>query len=528
MSDKIKKVAILGGSFDPVTNAHLEVIRKLSKKFARVVVLPCKISPFKQNGCVADGEDRVKMLRKVTGELENVKVSKWEIKRDTISYSVDAVKHYKEKYDDAELYFVLGTDCVAGLPEWKDAEYLAKSVTFCVVRRPGYAVPKKVSDSLKTLGFKLKPAGFKGLEGSSSLVRAAVAFGKLKEYVPEEVADYIEKHELYNDYVKFTKAYKTFGLKVERIEHTFRAVKEGIRLAKIYGEDVDEVIKALILHDIGKYADSRTLSQNEVVCENYDKLFASAPSVVHAYVSAAIARDYFKCSDRIVNAIAKHTTGAEQMSVLDKIIYLADAVEEGREYEGVESLRRAASKDLDRAMLRSLRLTVKNLKAEGKPVCGETVAATKRFAEICKEKTAALKAMPVFKTEDGTSEKNFKVEPQTIDDSKTLAYFIASKLSDKKGRDISVIDIAQNTVIADYFVIAGAGSTTAVKAMADYVDEKLSKDYGIEPLRRDISPKWAVMDYGSVILHVQHEEAREFYRLEKLWDNGGNVVKYKD
>ena len=88
--------------------------------------------------------------------------------------------------------------------------------------------------------------------------------------------------------------------------------------------------------------------------------------------------------------------------------------------------------------------------------------------------------------------------------------------------------MAQKTVLADCFVIAGANSTTAVKAMADYVDEKLSKDHGIEPLRRDISPKWAALDYGDVIVHVQHAEAREFYRLEKLWDNGDNVTRFND
>ena len=90
-----------------------------------------------------------------------------------------------------------------------------------------------------------------------------------------------------------------------------------------------------------------------------------------------------------------------------------------------------------------------------------------------------------------------------------------------------MVDIGQKTVIADYFVIVGAGSTTAVKAIADYVDEKLSKDCGIEPIRRDVSSKWAVIDYGGVILHVQHEEAREFYRLDKLWDNGDNIVRFR-
>ncbi len=535
MADKVQKVAILGGSFDPVTNAHLEIIRKLSKKFSRVVVLPCYISPFKQEGCNASGEERVKMLRKVTAELENVKVSKWEIKQEKISYSIDAVRHYKQKYEGAEIYFVIGSDCVSGLTEWKDADELAASATFLLIRRTGYAAPKKLLDSLKELGFKFKSAGFTVSDEASSLVRAATAFGKTAEFVPAEVAEYIEKHGLYKEYAPFVKAYKIFGLKDERIEHTFRAVKAGIRLAKIYGENVAEVITALILHDIGKYADGETLKKHKIKAERYDELSINAPAVLHAHVSAAIARDYFKCNERIVGAIEKHTTGAADMSEFDKIVYLADAIEEGRDYDGVESLRRVAAKDLNRAMLRSLKATVKALKQSKKPICEETLLACKRFAEICKAASAAKKAAPVFASVPVVQKKESenKVSKAEYDDlknkgGKVLARFIAEKLSEKKGRDIVIIDVAQKTVLADCFVIAGAGSTTAVKAMADYVDEKLSKEHAMEPLRRDISPKWAVLDYGDVIVHIQHEEAREFYRLEKLWDNGDNVTPFTD
>ena len=536
MSDKVKKVAILGGSFDPVTKSHLEIIENLSRKFSRVVVLPCYVSPFKQNGCSASGEDRVKMLRKITGELENVKVSKWEIKRETVSYTVDAVRHYKEKYDGAELYFVIGSDCLNGLAEWKDADYLAANATFCLIRREGYPVSAKVLRGLKEIGFKFKAAGFKAADCSSSLVRAAVAFGKESEFLPEEVSEFIAKHGLYTEYVEYTKAYLTFGLTKERIGHTFRAVKAGIKLAKLHGEDVHETITALILHDIGKYADKETLDKNKILVENYAELSKGAPSVLHAYVSAAIARDHFGCNARIVGAIAKHTTGSADMSVLDKIVYLADSTEEGRDYDGVESLRRLAAKDLDRAMLRALRMTVKELKAERKPICGDTLAAKDKFAAICKAAADAKKAAPVFAAPAvncAEAERTVALQKKEYSDLKSkggrqLAEFIAEKLGDKKGRDIVIIDVAEKTVIADCFVIAGAGSATAVKAMADYVDEKLSKDHFIEPLRRDISPKWAVLDYGDVIVHIQHEEAREFYRLEKLWDNGDNITRYRD
>ena len=104
-----------------------------------------------------------------------------------------------------------------------------------------------------------------------------------------------------------------------------------------------------------------------------------------------------------------------------------------------------------------------------------------------------------------------------------LADAIARFLDEKKGRDIAVIDISGRSIIADYFVIASATSTTQVRALADYVDEKLSKAFGIEPLHRDSDKKWIAVDYGSVIVHIFYEEMREFYQLERLWSDGTNI-----
>lgn len=115
----------------------------------------------------------------------------------------------------------------------------------------------------------------------------------------------------------------------------------------------------------------------------------------------------------------------------------------------------------------------------------------------------------------------------TKSDAYALARKIAAVLDEKKASDIVIIDLSEKFIIADYFVIASGRSTTAVKSLTDNVDEKLSKE-GIEPLRRDgfSEAKWIAVDYGSVILHVFHEETREYYRLERLWIDGGNCEKY--
>ena len=111
-----------------------------------------------------------------------------------------------------------------------------------------------------------------------------------------------------------------------------------------------------------------------------------------------------------------------------------------------------------------------------------------------------------------------------------LTEVICKALSDKKAKNIVIVDIAHLTIVADNFIICSGGSTTQVKALANNLDEILSKDYGIEPLRMEgkTEGKWAVVDYGGVIVHIFLEEVRNLYSLEQLWSDGVNVKTYED
>lgn len=94
-----------------------------------------------------------------------------------------------------------------------------------------------------------------------------------------------------------------------------------------------------------------------------------------------------------------------------------------------------------------------------------------------------------------------------------------------KAKDIAVIKVEHLTIIADYLVVASGKSTTQVKAIANNIDDLLSKQ-GIEPLRREGIPegRWAVVDYGVVLAHVFNEESRKLYCLDQLWSDGNNVT----
>lgn len=117
----------------------------------------------------------------------------------------------------------------------------------------------------------------------------------------------------------------------------------------------------------------------------------------------------------------------------------------------------------------------------------------------------------------------FDITKYDVATPKGLGETIAAILDNKKGKQVTTIDLSDKTVVADYFVIASAYSSTAVKALADAVEEELDK-VGVHPLHRDADQKWIALDYGSVIVHVFYKELRDFYNLERLWVDGDNVT----
>lgn len=104
---------------------------------------------------------------------------------------------------------------------------------------------------------------------------------------------------------------------------------------------------------------------------------------------------------------------------------------------------------------------------------------------------------------------------------------ICKLLDEKKAKDITIVNIEGLTIIADKFIICSARSNTQVKALVDIVDEGMSKE-GYEPLRVEGKQegRWAVLDYGDVIVHIFYEETRKLYSLEQLWSDGTNVTYY--
>ena len=114
--------------------------------------------------------------------------------------------------------------------------------------------------------------------------------------------------------------------------------------------------------------------------------------------------------------------------------------------------------------------------------------------------------------------------------SKELAVEVCKALSDKLGKDIIALYVREKTDLCDYFVIASGSNAPQIRAMGERVEELVEKNLGLVPSRTEgvRDGRWAVIDYGDVIVHIFNDETRLFYHLERLWTDGGNIERFDD
>jgi predicted HD superfamily hydrolase involved in NAD metabolism len=156
----------------------------------------------------------------------------------------------------------------------------------------------------------------------------------------------------------------------ERFAHSLRVEQTALSLAKRYGVDQGQAALAALLHDYARKFDRPGLLKEAKKRKiRIDPISRLEPKLLHAELSARLAQEEFGIKDRaVLNAIRKHTLGAPGMSKLEKIIFLADHIEEGRDHPGIARVRALAAQDLDRAVVAVLTATVQYLLRKELPV----------------------------------------------------------------------------------------------------------------------------------------------------------------
>lgn len=181
--------------------------------------------------------------------------------------------------------------------------------------------------------------------------------------------------------------YARQSLSEERWQHTCGVVEAARLLARQHGLDEERAVTAAWIHDAAReWPVERLLAAAEEI--EVPAGFAQVPILLHGPVAASILQNQFDCDDQeILDAIRHHTTGRLEMTELDKVLCLADAIEPGRRYPGVDDIRECAQSSLDRALAMSFDSTLQYLIARHQPIFPLTVMARNNLWETLQTRT---------------------------------------------------------------------------------------------------------------------------------------------
>lgn len=385
-----KKIAILGGSFNPVHYGHLLIAQSvyLTKQFDEVWLMPAGNPPFKPEDKVNNAE-RLYMTHLAVRKIPYLKVSTFECQKPETSYTYHTLTALREKYPKSEFWWIIGYDNLFSVETWMEAEKLLSNEKFVVVRRQ----VKESEDAQEKLLFLQEKYGFESItvdnpiiELSSAMIRERVKNQEPIDFMlPRKVKQFIEKQALYRtdkereidesaDYTNLSEKIKKDLRKVltpNRYLHTLGVEAVAMELGERYHISKSRLSVAALMHDYAKCMSAETKRK---LCRKYG--IAISPmeeknlDLLHAKLGAYIAQERYNIEDlEIIDAIYYHTTGKPAMSDFSKIIYIADAIEPGRgEMEYLEKARKLAKISLDETMLFLLEESLNFLKFKNKDI----------------------------------------------------------------------------------------------------------------------------------------------------------------
>ncbi len=328
-----KRIGVLGGSFDPIHYGHLILAEqiKTEAELDKVVFVPAFVSPFKIWNKPAGSAHRLEMLKLAIGDHESFEISTIELEKNAPSYTYDTLRDLQATYPkDAEIFFIIGTDAFMQIEEWNHSRELLSEFSFLIGLRKGYDESKleTILDDLKTrYPLNAQYIRIPELEIAASDLRDRMAAGKsIRFLLPDPVIHYISEQGLYTNIARLLQEYVKNKLTYSRFMHTVGVVNMARELAHKYGADPEKAEIAAWFHDA--YREKGNLEHGPIAAEELQKQFGIE-------------------DPDILNAIRYHTTGRPGMSLLEKVIYLADSLEAGRNYPGIELLRSKVCQSVD-------------------------------------------------------------------------------------------------------------------------------------------------------------------------------------
>lgn len=368
-------IALYGGSFNPPHLGHADAARVSLGLLEpeKLILIPVSVPPHKSlapNSPTA--LERLELAQLAATDIPNAIVSDYEVMLgDKPSYSAQTAEHFAGEYPGARIVFLIGTDMLLTFEGWYEFERILAVAELAVFPRENgdLARIEKFSDYMREkYSAKITIIPKCPLPMTSSEIRAALPQRKGREMLSDAVYASIIKNRYYGakpDFAWLREQAKSL-LNPKRVPHVLGCEEEAVRLAMRWGEDPEDAAEAGILHDITKKLGA---AEQLLLCEKYDIILDTTekenPKLLHAKTGAELAKDCFGVSDRVHDAIFWHTTGRPEMTLLEKIIYMADYIEPNRNFEGVDTLRALAYKNIDEAMYLGLKMSMDDICQRG-------------------------------------------------------------------------------------------------------------------------------------------------------------------
>lgn len=338
------KIGIFGGSFDPVHSEHIKLAENIINEFSidKLIICPAFIPPHKIGQTLSDFDDRYNMLKLAFKDCDKVEISDFEKVSKGTSYTYLTIEHFKNVYKDSEFYFLVGTDMLLDFPTWKNPDKILHSASLIVTSRAGEDQKKAIENYYDHFSKKILFSSYNGTNLSSTKIKTYIKLSiDTTEFLPSQILEYIEKKALYksNNYYIHVKN----ELPQKRLRHTANVIILAIKLAKMIGVDAKKAELASLLHDVSKYKSTKDFPNFKIPSfipkEIPDK-------VMHQFLGAYVAEEILNIKDEdILNAIRFHTTGRAHMSDLEKVVFIADLIEEDRNYPHVDEIRQNVFKN---------------------------------------------------------------------------------------------------------------------------------------------------------------------------------------
>lgn len=383
------KIGIMGGTFNPIHNVHLLMAEEAARQFKldEVWFMPSKNPPHKKGADIVSAAHRTRMICHAIEGNPKFVFSDLELRREGTTYTSDTLEIIEKENPDCEIYFILGGDSLREIETWHKPAFVMKHCHILAAHREdetGKQLKEKAEELRKTYKAEISFIKMPLIDISSSELRRQLQKGTSVDYrIPDAVMKYIRFHNLYG-YEKplFKKkvttpkilSYLKATLRPKRFRHTLGVAYTAANLAAVHNADEDKAFLAGLLHDCAKFYETE---EQIALCDEAGISLTETeqlnPALIHGKLGAFYAKTKYQVEDEeILSAIRYHTTGHPDMTVLEKIIYLADYIEPGRSMDckphSLQKVRAACFQNLDEGMRFALENGISYLREQNQPI----------------------------------------------------------------------------------------------------------------------------------------------------------------